>query len=267
MYKADYHTHTELSLDSTAPMEDQVKQAISLGFDEMVITDHHESLATDKQYALQTDLSDYIKHFNIIKEKYKKQINLKLGAEIGYESRGREVLDQFIQDNPFEFIICSIHSLEGADFYFGDFFKGKPKKQAFTEYFLALKQCIDEFQNFEVLGHLDFICRYGNYSNFDLEYLDYKDLIDDILKKLIKDGKGIELNSSGLRYGVGHMHPRLDILKSYKELGGEIITIGSDSHTPRDIGAGHEEARALLKEAGFDYFTTFNNRKPEFRKL
>ena len=267
MYKADYHTHTELSLDSMAAMEDQVKQAITLGFDEMVITDHHESLATDKEFFLQTDLSEYIEHFNTIKEKYKDKIKLKLGAEIGYESRGREVLGQFVQDNPFEFVICSLHSLEGEDFYFGSFFKGKPKKQAYTEYFMSLKDCIDEFQNFDVLGHLDFICRYGDYSNFELKYLDYKDVIDDILKTLIKDGKGIELNSSGLRYGVGHMHPRLDILKSYKQLGGKIITIGSDAHTPRDIGADHDQARALLKEAGFEYFTTFNKRQPEFRKL
>ncbi len=267
MYKADYHTHTELSLDSTAPMEDQVKQAISLGFNEMVITDHHESIASDEVFSLDSDLTDYIKHFNTVKEKYKDQITLKLGAEIGYESRGKEVLDQFVKDNPFEFVICSIHSLEGDDFYFGKFFRQKPKRQAFLEYFQAIRDCIEEFDNFDVLGHLDFICRYGDYANFDLDYLDYKDTIDDILQKLIRDGKGIEINTSGLRYGVGHMHPRLDILKSYKELGGEIITIGSDGHTPKDIGAGYDQARELLKEAGFEYFTTFNNRKPEFRKL
>ena len=250
-----------------APMEDQIKRAISLGFDEMVFTDHHESVASDKEFSLEIDLSNYIDQFNRLKDKYKKQITLKLGAEIGYESRGRKQLDKFVQDHPFEFVICSLHSLEGDDFYYGKFFLGKPKKQAFTEYFIAIKECIDEFKNFDVLGHLDFICRYGDYSNFDLEYLDYKVLIDDILRTLIQAGKGIEINSSGLRYGVGHMHPRLEILKRYKELGGEIITIGSDAHTPRDIGAGHMEARALLKEAGFEYFTTFNKRKPEFRKL
>lgn len=267
MYRADYHTHTELSLDSTAPMEDQVKKAIALGFDEMVITDHHEASATDPVFFLQTDLRDYISHFNTIKEKYHDQITLKLGAEIGYEPRGRDILDEFVRANPFEFVICSLHSIGGEDLYFGKFFDQKPKKQAFTEYFQALKACIDEFQNFDVLGHLDFICRYGNYANFDLDYLDYKDIIDAILKQLIQDGKGIELNTSGLRYGVGHMQPRTDILKSYKALGGEIITIGSDGHTPRDIGAGYDAARNILKEVGFDYFTTFNNRKPEFKKL
>ncbi len=267
MYKADYHIHTELSEDSMAAMEDQVKQAISLGFREMAITDHHEAMASDKEYFLQTDISDYINQFNTLKEKYKNQISLKLGAEIGYESRGKDILNKFIQDNPFDFIICSLHSLEGEDFYYGKFFKNKTKNQAFTEYFRAIKACVHEFQNFDVLGHLDFICRYGDYSNYQLEYLDYKDIIDEILKKLIRDSKGIEINTSGLRYGVGHMHPRLDIIKRYRELGGHIITIGSDAHTPRDIGADYENARNLLKEVGFEFFTTFNNRKPEFRKL
>lgn len=267
MYKADYHTHTEFSLDSKAPMEDQVKKAISLGFDEMVITDHHESDTTAKKYSLQTDISDYINHFNSIKEKYKNKINLKLGAEIGYVPEGRDILDKFINDNPFEFIICSIHSLGGEDLYFGEFFKGKPKKQAFTEYFMAVKDCVLNFDNFDVFGHLDFICRYGNYSNYELDYLEYKYIIDEILTLLVQNSKGIELNTSGLRYGVGHMHPRLDIIKKYKELGGEIITIGSDSHTPKDIGADHDNAASLLREAGFEYYTTFTNRKPEFRKL
>lgn len=267
MYKADYHTHTEQSVDSTAPMEEQVKRAVLLGFDEMVITDHHEADAKSKEYFLQTDVTDYIKHFNTIKQKYKNKINLKLGAEIGYESRGKDILDRFVKDNPFEFIICSLHSLQGEDLYFGDFFANKTKKESYTEYFVAVQDCINEFQNFDVLGHLDFICRYGNYPNHELNYLDYKDLIDGILKTVMEKSKGIEINTSGIRYGVGHMHPRFDIIKRYKELGGEIITIGSDGHMSKDIGADYEMARNLLKEAGFNYFTTFNNRKPEFRKL
>ena len=267
MYKADYHMHTELSLDSDVPMEDQVKQAIWLGFDEIVITDHHEANAAAKEYLLQTDITDYITHFNHIKAKYKDKINLKLGAEIGYEARGQEVIDHFINDNPFEFIICSMHSLDGEDFYFGDFFKDRTKKEAFTIYFQGVKQCISQFKNFDVFGHLDFICRYGNYPDKELNYLEYQNIIDEILTLLVYNSKGIEINTSGIRYEIGHMHPRFDIIKRYKELGGEIITIGSDAHFAKDVGAQHEEARELLKQAGFKYFTTFSQRKPQFKKL
>ncbi|NLI89708.1 MAG: histidinol-phosphatase HisJ family protein [Epulopiscium sp.] len=267
MYKADYHVHTNYSLDSVTPMEEQIKRAISLGFNEMVITDHHEADPSSQEFHLETNISDYINQFNRLKEQYKNHINLKLGAEIGYEARGRDVLDEFINNNPFEFIICSMHSLNGQDFYSGNFFAGKTKKEAFREYFHAIKECIDNFDNFDVLGHVDFICRYGNYPNTDLDYMDYREVIDEILCQLIRNSKGIEVNTSGLRYGVGHMHPRFDIIKRYKDLGGEIITIGSDAHRPEDIGADYEKGRQLLKEAGFKYFTTYNNRKAKFRKL
>lgn len=267
MYKADYHMHTEFSLDSDVPMEDQVKQAILLGFDEIVITDHHEANAATKEYILQTEITSYIGHFNKIKAKYEGQINVKLGAEIGYEARGQQVLEEFVRNNPFEFIICSMHSLDGEDFYFGDFFKGKTKKEAFMIYFEAVKQCASQFKDFDVFGHLDFICRYGNYPTKELDYLEYAEIIDEILTLLISNGKGIELNTSGIRYEIGHMHPRLDIIKRYKQLGGEIITIGSDAHFAKDLGANYSEARELLKEAGFKYFTTFSQRKPQFYKL
>ena len=267
MYKADYHMHTKFSTDSFVSMEDQVKQSILLGFAEIVITDHHEAEAGTKEYNLQTDIKDYIAHFNDIKAKYKDQIDLKLGAEIGYEARGQKTIEKFIDNNPFEFIICSLHSLEGEDFYFGDFFKGRTKEESYMIYFEGLKQCIEEFNNFDVLGHMDFICRYGNYLDKSLEYIDYKDIIDEILNLLINGSKGIELNTSGIRYDMGHMHPRFDIIKRYKELGGEIITIGSDAHTVKDVGAQYVQARELLKEAGFEYFTTFTDRKPVFRKL
>lgn len=267
MYKADYHLHTDLSLDSQEPLENQIKKAILLGFDEIVITDHHEAEFGQEKYFLETDISAYIKHFNLMKEKYKNQITLKLGAEIGYESRGKEIIDGFIKDNPFEFVICSIHCLDGHGFHLPPFFANKTKKEAYTQYFVAIQECIKEFKNFDVFGHLDFICRYGDYEDTDLNYLDYKDLIDDILKDLIYNSKGIEINTSGIRYGVGEMHPRFDIVKRYRQLGGEIITIGSDAHYSEDVGANYDDAREILKEVGFKYFTTFSNRKPKFRKL
>lgn len=267
MYKADYHMHTKYSPDSFVAMEDQVKQSILLGFDEIVMTDHHEAAAGAKEYKLQTDITDYIALFNHIKAKYKDQINLKLGAEIGYEARGQAIIEKFIESNPFEFIICSLHSLEGEDFYFGNFFKGRTKKESYRAYFEGVKQCIQQFENFDVFGHMDFICRYGDYADKSLDYLDYQEIIDEILTLLVDRSKGIELNTSGIRYKMGHMHPRFDIIKRYNELGGEIITIGSDAHTTKDVGAEYDKARELLKQAGFKYFTTFTHRKPEFRKL
>lgn len=267
MYKADYHMHTSFSVDSQTPMENQIQRAISLGFNEIAITDHNEDGLFDEEYILPLDINKYINTFNEMKEKYKNQISLKLGIEIGYDCRGTDILDKFVSSYPFDFVICSLHSLDKEDFYFGNFFDGKTKEQAYTTYFQGIEQCIDKFKNFNVFGHLDFISRYWPYNDKELRYEDYKDIIDTILKKLISNSKGIELNTSGIRYNLGHMHPQTDIIKRYKELGGEIITIGSDSHQVKDVGADYENAREILKQAGFKYFTTFTNRNPEFKQL
>ena len=72
---------------------------------------------------------------------------------------------------------------------------------------------------------------------------------------------------AGFKYGLGHAHPVMDTLKRYKELGGEIITIGSDGHAPEQMAWDFHKAPSILKEAGFDYFTTYKNRKPEFHKI
>ena len=121
--------------------------------------------------------------------------------------------------------------------------------------------------DFDVYGHLDYVVRYGPNKNKYYSYEKFADIIDEILRTLISRGKGIELNTAGFKYGLGHAHPTMDTLKRYKELGGEIITIGSDGHAPEQIAWEFEKAPAILKEAGFDYFTIYQARQPKFIKL
>ena len=121
--------------------------------------------------------------------------------------------------------------------------------------------------DFDVYGHLDYIVRYGPNKNKYYTYETYADVLDEILRTLIQRGKGIELNTAGFKYGLGHAHPILPVLKRYKELGGEIITLGSDGHAPEQIAWDFDKVPELLKEAGFTHFTTFQERKPIFRKL
>ena len=98
-------------------------------------------------------------------------------------------------------------------------------------------------------------------------YKQYADIIDEILKLLIEKGKGIEINTGGFKYGLGHPNPTEDIIARYRELGGEIITVGADAHKPEHVAFDFEKVSGILKEAGFSYYTVFKNRKPEFVKL
>ena len=145
--------------------------------------------------------------------------------------------------------------------------KGEVKKKV-TEHILNnLKYTIENFDNFDVVGHLDFIVRYGDFENKTIRYEDYKNILDEILSMIIKKGKGIELNTSGLRYKLSSMHPSREILTRYFELGGRIITIGSDAHKLTDLYADFDKAIVELKEIGFSEITTFKNRKPNFIKI
>ena len=118
-----------------------------------------------------------------------------------------------------------------------------------------------------MLGHLDYVVRYGKEREKQYSYKKYADLIDEILRTVINKGKGIELNMAGLKYGLPFAHPHPDVLKRYKELGGEIITVGADGHKPEHIAYDYEKVSEILKSCGFRYYTEFSERKPVFLEL
>lgn len=263
MFLADYHTHTQFSIDSDAPMEDMIKSAIKKGMNEIAFTDHVDF---DKRYYPEPDFSDYIPMLNELKEKYKDKITVTLGVEIGLENTLSDKVNSIAAAYDFDFIIGSAHETLTLDHYFDReaYFSKRDKKEAYSLYFEEILKNIKSCPHFNVHGHIDYISRYGLYYDNSLEYGDYADLIDSCLKTLIDNGKGIEVNTSGFRYGVNSTYPSLTILKRYKELGGEIITAGSDSHKPEDVADHIEYAYNLIKEAGFKYISIFRKQKPEF---
>lgn len=118
--------------------------------------------------------------------------------------------------------------------------------------------------DFDVLGHMDYVVRYGKEKEKSYFLQDYAEITDEILRSLIMQGKGIELNTAGFKYGLGFAHPHISILKRYKELGGEVITVGSDAHQPENIAYDFDRAKEVLKDSGFKYYTEFKGRKPIF---
>ena len=126
---------------------------------------------------------------------------------------------------------------------------------------------IQTCEGFCVYGHLDFITRYGMYEDNSLKYADYSDLIDAVLKALIERGRGIEINTSGFKYGISNTYPSLDIVKRYKELGGEIITVGSDAHYTEYLADTLTLPITSLKKPVLTMVCTFREKKPIFNKL
>lgn len=267
MFYSDYHMHTNFSSDSPAPMEEMIQKAIRLGLREIAFTDHVDIDYPGHDYNFLVDYPTYRKTVEGFQEKYEGKINIRLGAEIGFQSHIKEQVAELYRNNAYDFVIGSTHCIEGVDLYYGEIFKTRTKDEAYTYYFEDLLRNVRMYDEFNVYGHLDYIDRYAPYPDKTLVYEDYKDLIDEILKTLIAKGKGVEINTSGFKYGLGHAHPQLPILKRYRELGGEIVTVGSDAHEPKHITHCFDKAYELLEAAGFRYITLFQNQQPAFLSL
>ena len=157
--------------------------------------------------------------------------------------------------------------VHGYDPYFPPFWKTHTEEEGYREYFESILENIRAFDDFDVYGHIDYVVRYGPTRNENYTYARYSDVIDEILRLLIEKGKGIEINTGGFKYGLGHPNPCEEILARYRELGGEIITVGADAHAPEHVGFAFEKVPQILKDAGFTYYTVFRKRKPEFIKI
>lgn len=263
---ADYHTHTAYSGDSEARMQDMVRRAVDMQLRQLVFTDHVDYDYADPNFEM-IDFKAYSQEFDELKNKYRDKIELMMGVEIGYQPHVTDRIKELLASYPFEFVICSTHMADNLDFYTGAFFEGKSSQAAYERYFQNVLEGIEEMDDFDVYGHLDFIVRYGDYPVKQLHYRDHADMLDEILRRLIYLGKGIEVNTSGFRYGLEQLHPQTEILKRYRQLGGEIITIGSDAHFPEDLCCQFQYAYHTLLDLGYKYLTVFKQRRPDFIKI
>ena len=182
-----------------------------------------------------------------------------------------KTLDSFkelLKTLPFDFVIGSSHVVHGYDPYYGEFFENREESACYREYFESILANVQTFDNYSIYGHLDYAVRYCPSGESAFRFSDYADVFEAILKTIIEHGKGIEINTGSLYKNMTYAHPHPSILKLYKELGGEIITVGSDAHIPKYIGYDFETyARDILTATGFRYYCTFEQMKPVFHKL
>lgn len=268
---SDSHLHSSHSGDSEAPMEQMIQKGISLSLTDMCFTEHMDYDFPDTEggpgstFLLNTDsyLYDLIRY----KEMYADRIRLHFGVELGLQPHLSAKNSRYVHSYDFDFVIASSHVVGGRDPYYPSFYEGRTEEAAYREYFESILTNLKTFTNFDVYGHLDYVVRYGPSRNRNYSYEAYRDILDEILRTLVRNEKGLELNTGGYLAGLGAPNPCADIVKRYRELGGEIVTVGSDAHAPEQIGAHFEEACELLKSCGFRYHCIFEKRVAEFLKL
>ncbi len=266
----DYHVHSTFSGDAKDALEDMVRSAIANGLKHICFTEHMDQCfpylpGEEGMFELNTD--SYLYELLRVREQYKDDIKVCFGVELGLQTDAVRENAIYAKSHEFDFVIASLHVVDKVDPYYPVYFEDKTEEEAYGLYFKRIYENIAKFQNFDVLGHMDYIVRYGANKDQNYRYETYKADIDRILEFLVDHEKGLEVNTGGIRKGTKDVHPCTDILKRYKELGGEIVTIGSDAHNVNDIAADFDIAEKVLKDCGFGYYCIYENRIAEFKKL
>ena len=262
----DLHLHSEFSFDSYTDPEENIKAAIRNNIKIMAFTDHMDNFCQNDR-DISFDLEKYFSTIYKFREKYKNQIKILAGVEVGLAYENADKINQFIDENPFDFIIGSIHAVEFKDIWSNRKIIEKNPKYYFRKYYQYMLESIKSCKNFSVLGHIDYIDRYIKDKSVIPDFSFYEDLIEEILKELIKTNRGIEYNTAGFRNNLSYANPKDKILEKYKNLGGNIITLGSDSHFPDTISYKIDDGIKHLKDLGFDHISYFENKKEKIIEI
>ena len=286
--KADYHLHTEFSDDSTELMEAQIERAIELGFNEICFTDHVD-YGTKKDWTdgeleyrggdgigtpvdliqplVNVDYPAYFDKLHRMKAIYGGRITIKQGLEFGVQTHTIPQFEKLFRnyESELDFILLSMHQVNNKELWTQDFQKDYCQKDYNELYYKELYEVMKSYKNYSILAHLGLIVRYDLQGRYPFKLVE--DQVAEILKLAIKDGKGIELNTSTWHYGLDDTMPSGDILDLYRDLGGKIVTIGSDGHTTKYLGDHYDDAVRILKEKGFTELATYDRMNPVFHPL
>ena len=260
----DTHVHSKFSSDSALDMEAGIISAIELGLTGITFTDHLDVDFVDHEDEYQYDFSEYFTKFSALRDKYSGKIEVLSGVELGIQPHVIEETRERIKGFEFDYIIGSTHLVKRRDPYYGTYFKdGVSKKDSYDEYLTELFDNLKLYHDFCTMGHLDYIMRYATFDDSRFLYADHADIIDEIFRFIISHSIAFEINTSTyLKLPLD-----TDLIKRYKELGGELITIGSDAHDEDRIGRNFDIYAGVIKDCGLPYLFHYKDRKPIPEKI
>ncbi|MBP3684193.1 MAG: histidinol-phosphatase HisJ family protein [Oscillospiraceae bacterium] len=259
----DFHMHSRVSFDGHDTGLDLAKAALNAGLKEICFTDHLDYDPLDQMGCMAFDTKAYHAEYDQLDVP---GLTIRLGMEFGMTVDNREQFQKDLKRRPFDFVLGSIHFVDDLDVYFEPWWSGKTVFQAEQRYLEATLECVNLHDDFDVLAHLTYISKTKCHpAPRPLPYAEHREVVDEILKVLAAKGKGLEMNTSGVDRCGGFL-PTADFFRRFKELGGEIVTVGSDAHNIDRVGQYSFEACNLLKDI-FGYVCTFEGRQPVFHKL
>lgn len=259
----DFHMHSRVSFDGHDTGLAMAQAAKAAGLKEICFTDHLDYDPLGKMGILAFDTDAYNREYDNLEVP---GLTIRRGMEFGMTPENLPRFRQDLQRRPFDFVLGSVHFVDDLDVYFAEYWQDKTIFQAERRYLESTLECIRIHDDFDVLAHLTYIAKARCHpAHRPVPYDAHREVIDEILRTLAARGKGLELNTSGMERS-GDFLPTRDIFRRFRELGGEIVTVGSDAHRSNRVGQHSAEACALLSDI-FGHVCTFQNRQPVFHKL
>lgn len=259
----DYHMHTRVSFDGSDSGARMAKAALDKGLKEICFTDHIDYDPLAKEQTMAFDTAAYNAEYEGLELP---GLKIRRGMEFGMDLTNLAQFKQDLRRRPFDFVLGSVHFVDDVDVYYESYWAGKTQFQAERRFLEQTLACVELHEDFDVLAHLSFISKaWSNPSKRLLPYEEHRQIVDEILKVLVRKDKGLEMNTSGVDRCGGFL-PTREYFCRFRELGGRIVTVGSDAHNSGRVGQYTHEACEILRDI-FGYVCTFEGRKPIFHRL
>lgn len=261
MVLTDVHTHSTFSPDGISPLAEMTARARELGVAYYGVAEHFdydylcEHVLIDGKVPGMIDADAYFTAARRMQAACGEGFTLLVGGEFGYSPAARAcaMYEELAARYAPDFVVNSVHSTDGCDVWFGEFFRGKNKREAYRRYLSRVRESIDAPYAYDIVGHIGYVARNAPYDDPLLRYEEYADELDEILRAVVARGKILEVNSSGRRAGA--FLPGADILTRYYELGGRSVSFASDAHAADRVCSGRAAVAEVLKYIGFTHVT------------
>ncbi len=261
----DYHLHTTFSMDSKMAMENACHEAVRRGLAEICFTEHVDCVPEDEGAGFFNPAA-YMSEVDRCRDLFDGSLTVRAGIEFGEPHRFGHELERLLDGYPWDFVIGSLHWVGPELVMTPDYFDGKTQEQAYLAYFEEMLALVS-VANIDIVGHLDVPKRYAvdRYGLFDS--CQFAEPIRAVLRTCVERGIGIEINTGTMRRTGNDPSPSPEVIGWYRELGGEILTLGSDGHRPAHMAYAFDQAVEFATQAGFSHVTLFERRQPRFVPL
>lgn len=265
--RCNYHFHSCCSFDAEYPLTQMCAAARAEGITELCLTDHCDVIDEKGRPDDSFDWAAEDRELQAARAAYP-ELQIRRGVELGEAILRPEAAERVLSEQGIDFVLGSMHSCpQGLDYYWIEYRSEAHCRELIEEYLNCLLR-LSRTDYFDSLAHLTYPLRYmRGRAGFPVDFHPFHDLVEEILKTLIQRGKALELNTSGYRNNSGEPLPPEYMLRAYRRLGGELITIGTDAHEPAHMADGLERGMELLQSCGFRYITLYKNRKPRQMRI